>query len=368
MTAQDERSLIAEIKPELFVFDTDELNAETPAHLLDDDITPVARLFVRNTGRTPLLTEREIADWQLTIDGLVDRPQAFTLDALQRDFPVVTQRAVVECAGNGRAYFTNPTSIPPWRQGAVGCVEWRGVRLADVLNACGLREDAVYTAHHSPDVNVEGDGPVLSRGLPIAKAQAPETMLAFGLNGEDLPHLHGGPLRVVAPGYPGSAWQKWIARIEIRDREHDGVRMTGYHYRMPRRPMRPDEPEGSVPLDVITDMPVRSVITAPPDGFAVPAGMPLTVRGHAWSGHVPVSHVDVSADGGTSWQRAALAPEGDRFAWRRFEIALQPPAGPLVIMARATDTVGRTQPLGSAAWNPGGYLNNAIHGVKGRAG
>ena len=321
---------------------------------------------MRNTGRTPHFTESEIADWRLTIDGMVDRPQTFTRDALQRDFSIVTQRAVVECAGNGRAYFTEPTSIPPWRQGAVGCVAWRGIRLADVLTACGVQNSAVYTAHHSPELNVEGDGPALSRGLPIAKAMSPETMLAFGLNGVDLPQIHGGPLRVVAPGYPGSAWQKWITRIEIRDREHDGVRMTGYHYRMPRRPMRPDEPEGSVPLDVITDMPVRSVITAPADGFAVPAGMPLTIRGHAWSGHVPVSHVEVSIDGGASWHRAALAPAGDRFAWRRFEIVLQPLAGTLSVMARATDMQGRMQPLGSADWNPGGYCNNAIHVVTGR--
>jgi len=368
MTTSKEQSLIAEIKPELFLFETEEINAETPAHLLDDDITPARLLFVRNTGRTPFFSDAEIAGWGLTIEGEVNAPRSFSLAELRRDFEIVNQTAVLECAGNGRAAYADPTPGPHWRQGAVGCVRWTGVRLADLLAACGVRPSAVYTAHHAPDVGVNNDGPAISRGLPITKALAPETLIAFAMNGEPLPHIHGGPLRLVAPGYPGSAWQKWLTRIELRDREHDGERMTGTHYRMPRRRILPGEAFDAVPFDVITDMPVRSVITSPREGFAAPADEPLIVRGHAWSGHIPVERVEVSTDDGATWQTATLAPAGERFAWRRFEIALNAPRGSLAILARATDAQGNSQPLGSAVWNPRGYCNNAAHRVTGSVG
>ena len=115
------------------------------------------------------------------------------------------------------------------------------------------------------------------------------------------------PLRVVAPGFPGSAWQKWLTRIEIRDREHDGERMTGLHYRMPRHPLRPGDPIDPSQFDPITDMPVRSVITFPRDGFTLSSAHPVAVRGYAWSGHIPVASVDISIDGGKTWQRRQSA-------------------------------------------------------------
>ena len=284
----DEKSLVAASKPELIILDTPELNAETPPHLLDDDITPISRLFARNTGVMPVLSDRDLADWSLTIDGFVKTPKTWTLKALRGEFETVTQAAVIECAGNGRAFFTQPTSTVMWQHGAVGCPQWTGVRLADLLKQCGVLPEAVYTAHHSPDRAIEGEGAALSRGVPIAKALAPETLVAYAINGEPLPPLHGGPLRIVAPGFPGAAWQKWLARIEIRDRVHDGPKMTGLWYRMPRTQMNYGEQVDELLMEPITDMPVKSVITFPQDGFSAPAGRPLTVRGQAWSGHVPL--------------------------------------------------------------------------------
>ena len=365
----DERSLVAATKPELILLDTPELNAETPAHLLDDDITPVHRLFARNSGAMPVFTDAELAAWTLRIDGCVRTPQAFTLAGLRRDFPAVTVTAVHECAGNGRAFFREPAGTVLWRHGAVGCVQWTGVRLADLLERCGLLPQAVYTGHHSPDLELDGSGPAISRGLPIAKARAPETLVAYALNGEPLPPLHGGPLRVVAPGFPGSAAQKWLTRIEVRDREHDGYRMAGLHYRLPRTPVRYGGPIDSSQFEVITDMPVRSLITFPRAGFAAPAGAPLAVRGHAWSGHVPVAKVEVSLDGARSFQPAALGPLPERYAWRRFEATLaQPARGAIEIVVRATDANGNAQPLDSAPWNPRGYCNNVVHRVHGTIG
>src|SRR5581483_6258512 len=250
----------------------------------------------------------------------------------------VTEIAVMECAGNGRAFFPDPAGPTPWRYGAVGCVRWTGVRLADVLERCGVLPRAVYTGHYSPDRTLDDSGPALSRGLPIEKALAPATLLAFEINGEPISVLHGGPLRLVAPGYPGASFQKWLSRIEVRDREHDGERMQDGHYRMPRKPLRHGEPYDNRLFEVITDMPVKSLITAPREGFRSISDIPLTIRGQAWSGHVPVAKVEVSLDGGASWRPAPLKPAAGRFAWRRFElVAHRPPRGEIEIIACATD-------------------------------
>jgi sulfite oxidase len=369
MQPTDERVLVAATKPDLVILDTPELNAETPPHLLDDDITPVSRLFARNTGKLPNITEDQLAAWTVTVDGFVQAPRTWTVSALKNEFEPVTQAAVIECAGNGRIYFTQPTGTVLWDRGAVGCMQWTGVRLGDLLRACGIRPEAIYTGHHSPDLSIEDDGPALSRGLPIEKALAPETLVAYEINGEPLPLLHGAPLRVVAPGYPGAAFQKWLNRIEVRDREHDGPKMTDFWYRMPRRPVRYGEHVVESDMAVITDMPVRSLITFPRDGFSAPAGQPLSVRGHAWSGHTPVARVDVSFDGARTWQEAKLGPLPDPFAWRRFEATLpDPTSGEIEIVARATDAKGDPQPLESVPWNPRGYCNNVVHRIRGRIG
>ena len=363
----DERALVAASKPDLVALDTPELNAECPAHLLDDDVTPVERLFVRNSGLMLDVTPSDVETWSLRIDGSVRNPQSWTIPKLQSEFTATTQVAVMECAGNGRAFFRDPTGTVMWTTGAVGCVAWTGVRLGDLLRRCELLPSAAYTGHHSPDRDLDGETPAISRGVPIAKALAPETLVAWALNGEALPPLHGGPLRLIAPGFPGSASQKWLQRIEIRDCEHDGRRMKGLNYRLPRAPVRYGEPIDPSQFDVITDMPVKSIITSPREGFTAPAGAPLVVRGHAWSGHTPVASVAVSFDGGRSWRPADLGPLPDRFAWRRFTATLdRPMPGPIEIIARASDDAGNAQPLDCVPWNPRGYCNNMVHRVTGR--
>ena len=369
MQRTDERSLVAAQKPELVLLDTPELNAETPAHLLDDDITPTARLFTRNTGAMPALSAAKIAAWTITIDGFVRTPRTWTLAELKREFATVTETAVIECAGNGRAFFPDPAGVVLWRHGAVGCVRWTGVRLADLLRACEVLPEAISTGHYSPDIYLDGSGPAISRGLPIGKALAPETLMAFALNGEPLPALHGGPLRLVTPGYPGSSFQKWLTRIEVRDREHDGERMRDGHYRMPQTPLRYGHPFDDSEFEIITDVPVKSLITAPRDGFSLPPGQPLAIRGHAWSGHTPVSKVDISLDGGRTWHAADLKPAAGRFAWRRFTFtSANPPEGEIEIVARAADEAGNAQPMRCVSWNPRGYCNNMVHRVRGRIG
>ncbi len=386
-------SLSREIKPNLRVLPTRELNSETPAELLDQPVTPIDLLFVRNTGRMPVFSKTETANWSLTIDGEVERPQRWSVDELKAiDSRTVT--AVLECAGNGRAYFSANRLInlldaramaldrllsrttfarpyqfargfrPRWKKwpwfagtvmwadGAVGCIEWTGVPLAELLQRCGVKPGAVYTGHHSADLSLGGSGPALSRGLPIAKALHPDTLVAWAMNGEDIPPIHGGPLRLVAPGYPGSAWQKWIGRIEIRDRVHDGRLMEEYR----------------IDGEVIEEMPVNCVITRPANGFESRANQPFGIGGYAWSGRSPVERVTVSVDGAASWREARLGEQSGRFAWRRFDVEFAVAApGPIEIIVRAHDGDSE-QPLHSRSrqGNPIGYCNNVARRVRGR--
>jgi sulfite oxidase len=388
---REQFSLSREIKGDLRVLPTRELNSETPAELLDQHITPIDLLFVRNTGRMPAFSKNEIENWTLTVDGEVERPQRWSIDELKA-IGSGNVTAVLECAGNGRAYFpcnwlinaldakamaldgmisripfAKPYQFarsfrPRWKkwpwfagtvmwEGAVGCIEWTGVPLAALLQRCRVKAGAVYTGHHSADLALDGTGPALSRGLPIAKALHPDTLVAWAMNGENIPPIHGGPLRLVAPGYPGSAWQKWIGRIEIRDRVHDGRLMEEYR----------------IDGEVIEEMPVNCVITRPANGFK--SGQPLGVGGYAWSGRSGIGKVSVSADGGASWHEAVLGEQpGGRFAWRRFDIEFADLApGPLEIIVRAHDRDSE-QPLASRsrAGNPIGYCNNVARRVRGR--
>jgi len=335
-------------------------NVETPPHLLDDPVTPIERFFVRNNGGWP---EVDAAAWRLVVDGLVERPLSLSLDDLRARFETVTVTSVLECAGNGRSFLAPEVEGVPWGYGAVGCARFTGVRLKDVLAAAGVKPEAVYTAHHSPD-RTESGKVALSRGLPLRKALAPETLLAFGMNGVDLPVAHGGPLRIVAPGFPGSAWQKWLARLELRDREHDGPKMTGLDYRLPTAPIRPGEEPDPAAFAVIEDMPVKALLTHPPDRTSLDRDVPCEIRGFAWSGHVPVERVHVSTDGGMTWAVAELEPGEGPFAWRRFRHAWTPhEPGPAILIARAADAKGRVQPL-DQTWNPRGYCNNGCQRVE----
>lgn len=356
------------LKPALRRIDDPALNAEAEPHHLDAVETPFSAFFVRNNGDLPVTDPAAADDWRLEITGAVERPASFTLRELKARFETVTVAAVIECAGNGRAFLDPPVSGAQWHHGAVACARWTGVRMADVLAHVGLRSDAVYTGHHSPDRQIgEPDREALSRGLPIAKALAPETLLAFAMSGEPLHALHGGPLRVVAPGYPGSAWQKWLDRLDIRDREHDGEKMGGTDYRIPVVPMRPGDPVDPAQFAVMTDLPVKSMITSPAEGFQCRTGEAIEVRGFAWSGAVPVARVEISADGGATWVPCQLDDADGPYAWRRFRASLTPRAGPVSFIACATDVAGRTQPLGASTWNPRGYANNGTHRVNGTA-
>ncbi|TVQ57467.1 MAG: molybdopterin containing oxidoreductase [Rhodobacteraceae bacterium] len=340
------------------------LNMETPAHLLDDDVTPAERFFVRNNGTLP----EPIApgDWRLTIDGEVETPLELTLDQLVNDFEPVTLRLQLECGGNGRAGFNPSPRGNQWTVGAVGNAEWTGVRLRDILIRAGLKPSAVYTGHFSYDEHLSGEEgrPSISRGGPIDKMMDPHTIVAYRMNGADMPRAHGYPARIVAPGWAGSVSQKWVTRIWVRDKEHDGPGMTGLSYRMPRHPVAPGAEVDHADMMVMGSMPIKSVISFPETGAETPAGRPFEVRGQAWAGDDAPERVDVSIDFGATWRPARLDPAPNRYSWQRWRADVTlPNVGYYEVWARATDQNGRAQPMVVPGWNPRGYNNNACHRI-----
>ncbi|MEL7028243.1 MAG: sulfite oxidase, partial [Pseudomonadota bacterium] len=353
-------------KPGLTVLNDRPLNMETPPHLLDDAVTPASRLFVRNNGLPPFVDESGEAEWRLTIDGEVETPATYAIDDLKSRFETVTLQLQLECAGNGRAFFQPGASGNQWTFGAIGCPRWTGVRLRDVLAASGVKDAAVYTAHFGADTHLSGDPDKqpISRGLPIAKAMEPHTLIVWTINDGPLPPDNGYPLRLVAPGWPGSCSQKWLTRITLRDQGHDGAKMTGSSYRVPAYPVAPGTSVPDESMQIIESLPVKSLITSPRTGDRVSPGEPFEVRGHAWAGDLEVAALDISIDFGATWRPADLAPLANRYAWRNWRAeASLPQPGYYEVWARARDSEDRAQPATTPGWNPKGYLNNMQHRI-----
>lgn len=342
------------------------LNAETPPHLLDDTITPNDRHFVRNNGLVPPSAyAMDTTGWTLTVDGEVHDPLVLTLEQLKR-FKQYTCSLQIECGGNGRAGYDPPAKGNQWTYGAVGCATYTGVRMSDILRSAGLKNSAVYTGYYGSDLHLSGDPNKvpISRGTPISKALEDHTLIVWEMNGRPLPALHGFPLRVITPGWPGSTSIKWLRRIAVRDREHDGPKMTGYSYRVPRHPVPPGTHVPREDMKIIESMPVKSLITFPKSRLNWKYGKSLLVRGHAWAGDRSVKAVHVSINFGANWVKTNLTPPVNPFAWQNWNTVLDfPMKGYYEVWARATDTAGEMQPMVVPGWNPKGYLNNAMHRI-----
>jgi DMSO/TMAO reductase YedYZ molybdopterin-dependent catalytic subunit len=352
--------------PDLVVLSDKPWNIETPPHLLDDAITPADKLFVRNNGLMPEAIDAET--WTLTIDGeSVEKPLTFSIAALKEKFKTHTYQLVHECAGNGRAEFNPPGRGNQWTTGGVGCCEWTGVRLRDVLQAAGIKADAVYIGYYGRDKHISGKAEVpISRGVPMGKALEDEALIAWAMNGQDIPLAHGYPLRLIFGGWPASTCGKWLTRIAVRNIVHDGPKMNGTDYRLPIQPIAPGArtQEDNAHMRIIEAMPVKSLITYPKTGAQLSPGRPLALRGHAWVGDRKIKAVHVSFDFGATWQKCALTKPRNRNCWQHWQTQVKlPGAGYYEIFVRATDDAGVMQPMLVPAWNPGGYLNNACHRI-----
>ena len=354
-------------KEGLIVLNDRPLNAETPAHLLDDHVTPAKHLFVRNNGTPPHTDGIDADSWTLEIAGeSAARTMSFTIAELKQDFEHCTYQLQLECGGNGRNEFVPPTSGNQWSTGAVGCPEWTGVRLRDVLERVGIKDDAVHVAYYGADKHLSGDpnkAPI-SRGVPVAKALEDETLIAWSMNGEDIPPMNGYPLRLICAGWPGSVSGKWLRKIVIRDQVHDGPKMTGTSYRVPCKPVAPGSKVPDEQLCIIESMPVKSLITFPRSGIEHVMGKALEIRGHAWAGDLSVTDVQISVDFGATWNSAKLQAPANRLAWQHWNSRVEfSEVGYYEVWARATDSAGRAQPMVLPGWNPKGYLNNACHRI-----
>lgn len=342
------------------------LVAETPEHLLDDATTPIEKFYIRNNGQIPE-PAKDADAWKIVIDGEVNKKLELTLGELKARYKPFTRRMVLECGGNGRSFFSPPARGNQWTNGGAGCAEWTGIALADVLKAAGLKPSAVYTAHYSSDLHLSGDAnrPTLSRGVRIAKAMDPNSMIVWAMNGQPLPNIHGGPVRLIYPGWAGSASQKWLTRIWIRDKEHDGPGMTGFSYRTVIKPMVPGDKGDPKNTKILESMPVRSIITSPANGTKLAAGTrEINLRGASWAGDLTVKDVDISTDFGATWRRAKLDKPKNKYDWQRWTATVKLPTdGYYEIWTRATDSKGVMQPHLAGFWNPQGYGGNPMHRI-----
>lgn len=340
-------------------------NIEAKAHLLDDKITPNKFMFIRNNGLIP--ENIDANKWTLTFDGeSVRQEKTYTLAELKSKFPQFTYQLTLECGGNGRSEFDPPAKGNQWTIGAVSCASWTGIRLKDVLEDVGIKEDAVYIGYHAVDEHLSRDPgkEPISRGAPMLKAMQEETLLAFKMNNEDIPLAHGYPLRLIAGGWPASVSGKWINRISIRNKVHDGTKMTGTAYRVPCNPVAPGEKVKDEDMCIIESMPVKSLITYPKTGAIISKGKKLDIRGHAWAGELEVVQMEYSIDFGSTWQTCPIDKPANRLAWQNFNASIDfPKEGYYEVWARAADSRGISQPMLLPGWNPKGYLNNACHRI-----
>ena len=314
-----------------------------------DWITPVESFFVRCHHYVP---EVKLADWKLDVGGKVNQAAAIGFDELKR-MPRTTVVGVLECAGNGRAFYEPHVPGMQWRYGGVGNGRWTGVRLRDVLAKAGLGADARHVLFDGADVPV-GSMPDFQRTIPIEKAMQEDTLLAFEMNGKALTADHGFPLRLVVPGWAGDSWVKWVNGVKVLDQEFDGFWMKTA-YRHPPKPVAPGTAVPPAEMVPVTDLPLKSVIASPASDWIQPR--PVRISGAAWANGVEITGVDVSTDGGANWRPAKLGKDRSRYAWRLWQIDWTPAEGKYQLLARATDAAGNRQAL-EPQWNPSGYLWN----------
>ncbi len=352
-------AILAEKDPLMKVLTERPLTANVTAEHLDDPVTPSSRLFIRNNMLTPDL---KAEGHRLTVGGLVDTPLSLDLQELKKKFAAVTIQGMLECAGSGRTSFSPRPKGTPWDpSGGYGCPKWTGARLSDILKAAGVQSGAVHVAFFGSDFGELATAPPVVRSIPMSKALEPNTLVAWELNGEPIPKVHGFPLRAVVPGWVGSASIKWLKGIEVLPAPFKGTYMDD-SYRMPAYRIAPGD---KMPKETVSTeaWPVKSVITYPAPGARFRLGETIQISGKAWAGEYGIAKVEVSVDEGVTWGPAILGSQGDRYAWRTFTFSLRPQQrGHVTLLARATDTAGNVQPI-TAVWNPLGYFWNGLHRV-----
>jgi DMSO/TMAO reductase YedYZ molybdopterin-dependent catalytic subunit len=326
----------------------------------DGVITPNDRHFVRWNWDMP--TSVKASDHRVAVGGAVAKPVSLTLDEIAAAGEHVSIVAVNQCAGNGRGLSEPRVTGTQWGNGAMACAKWTGVRLRDVLATAGVAEGAKRVRFAGLDVPLTEGAPQFIKSLPLDIAMRDDVLVAWAMNDEPLPILHGFPLRIVVPGWFSTYWVKMLATIEVLTGEDDSYYVAD-SYRLPAQPVTPaDKDFATVP---VTTIPPRAFITSHADGDTVAKGKPLVLEGIAFGGNAPLARVDLV---GKSWEvPCTLGPDEGRYAFRRWTVTLPNASGDLTgIGARAADTQGAVQPE-TLAWNPSGYARNVIERITLRA-
>ena len=332
------------------------LNYESVRSTFTTRITPVEKFYLRNHFDLPVV---DVKAWRLKVHGLVEKPMELSLADLEK-MPQVTVEAVLQCAGNGRAFMVPHVPGVQWRSGAMGNAEWTGVRLKDVLDLARPKAEAAFMQYQGAEKPTMSTTPPFIRCIPLAKARHADTLLALRMNGRPLPADRGQPVRVVTPGWVGDDWVRALVDIELRADES-----TAFYYNPGYRfPVTPGAPGAAIPADQMKPMSkvnVKSILGSLSDGDVLKAGVhPLA--GVAFSGEAGIDRVELSFDGGTSWQEAKLQGPSTPYGFRLFQHDWKAAPGKYDVLCRATDSAGAKQPE-APVWNPGGYLNNAIDRV-----
>jgi DMSO/TMAO reductase YedYZ molybdopterin-dependent catalytic subunit len=338
---------------------------ETPRNYFLNAITPNDAFFVRwHLESTP--NEVDLSTWRLRVEGNVNHPLQLSFPDLLRKFKPVTLAAVNQCSGNSRSRFEPRVPGGQWGNGAMGCARWTGVHFRNILDMAGVKSGSVQVQMEGLE---RGKGPEgmpsyeFKKSLNLTDPVLDESIVAYEMNGEPLPMLNGFPVRLIVPGYFATYWVKCLSAVRLLDKPDENFWMNPA-YRVPDSPRGNTNPgdvkAGKVKMIPISRMPVRSFIISPDGDTKIPAGLPVTIRGIAFSGYGPVTKVEFSDSVRGGWRAAKLGEALGPYAFRTWEAEWTPArAGNYRLAARATDEKGNVQP-DAGVWNPGGYLWNKI--------
>ncbi len=330
---------------------------ETPFDVFDSGvITPNDRHFVR-WHYSDIPTSIDVAGYRVAVHGAVKASLSLSLGDILKAGEHIEFAAVNQCAGNGRGLFEPRVAGAQWANGAMSNAVWRGVRLRDVLNKAGVGGNAKFVRFKGLDKPLVEGAPHFAKSIPIDKARADDTILAFAMNGEALPLLNGFPLRLVVPGWFSTHWVKMLSDIEVLTAEDDNFWMAKA-YRMPTVPVKPGDKD--FPTVPVTAMGPRSFVTSHGDGALVARGADLQLRGIAMGGDAAVERVVVLVDGAP--HPATLEPDDTVYGFRKWAVKLPPLAASASVGVRATSATGASQP-DMQPWNPSGYARNLVERI-----
>jgi sulfoxide reductase catalytic subunit YedY len=336
---------------------------ESPRSTFARGITENDEFFVRwHLPDIPTHIDTEL--YTIKIDGLVEKELEISLKELKEDFEQVEVTAVLQCGGNSRSAFTPIAGGIQWGSGAMGCAKWKGVRLSDILNRAGLKKDAHWIGFNGKDNAAYYETPNFVRELEVEELND-HVIIAYEMNGEDLPYLNGFPLRLVIPGYYSDSWVKMLSHITVTNK-YKSLFFMDVAYRVPDNECECETPDHKFkPTKPITNMNVKSVIGYPENGMKVYHNSHVVVRGVAFDDGHGIKKVLISTDGGKTWDEALLKQENGRYAYTEFRYAFKPTKyGKLTFMAKAINRLGDEQPFAKdIGWNHGGYKYNGIDEV-----